>query len=273
MASRITKDLDGSDEQASSAVLLVTIWELGEAAGPLFIAPLSEMFGRRPLFNAANVLFTMTTVLGALSENTATFVASRALTGMAVAANVLNPAVVADLFAPEQRGAAMSFIMFAPLIAGSLGPLFGSVVADHLGWRAVLWTTVALAALCELAFFASFRETHKLSVLRRKLARLRKQAGPIASTESLRKEIDLEKDSKGLWTSIMRPAVVFFGSAVLVAISLVGSAIYSYFYTISVSMPGILEEVYMFPSARTGEAFLANGELQLFFPAYTDEPG
>ncbi|KAK0745557.1 hypothetical protein B0T18DRAFT_409707 [Schizothecium vesticola] len=56
----------GSRSHASS-VLLVTIWELGEAAGPLLIAPLSEMYGRYPVINGANMLFIVATVLAATS--------------------------------------------------------------------------------------------------------------------------------------------------------------------------------------------------------------
>lgn len=41
VAGRIVLDLEGR-ESKSSSVLLVTIWELGEAAGPLIISPLSE---------------------------------------------------------------------------------------------------------------------------------------------------------------------------------------------------------------------------------------
>jgi hypothetical protein len=41
VARKIVLDLEGKRSKSSS-VLLVTIWELGEAAGPLIIAPLSE---------------------------------------------------------------------------------------------------------------------------------------------------------------------------------------------------------------------------------------
>ena len=108
----MVNDLDGArgdgPAASSAAVLLVTIWEVGEAAGPLIIAPLSELFGRRPLFLLANVAFVGATALGAAAPSSALLIASRALTGAAVAANVLNPAVVGDMFAPAQRGSAMS---------------------------------------------------------------------------------------------------------------------------------------------------------------------
>ena len=38
---------------------LVSVWELGEAIGPLLIAPLSEIVGRAPVYNIANVWFVL----------------------------------------------------------------------------------------------------------------------------------------------------------------------------------------------------------------------
>jgi MFS family permease len=247
-------DLDGTGDHGdgggppggSAAVILVTIWEVGEAAGPLLIAPLSELFGRRPVFLLAHVAFVLATALGAAAPSSALLVASRALTGAAVAANVLNPAVVGDMFAPAQRGSAMSCIMFAPLLASSLGPAFSSLVDAALGWRAVLWTSALLAALGQLLFLACFRETYP---------------GALASKKA-------EKRSQGLGTAVLRPFVVFFGSGVLMVLSAYGALVFSYFYIIATTMPTVLEDVYSFEPGTTGPAFLANGESMpfCFFP-------
>lgn len=236
-------DDDGAGPRGSSAaVILVTIWEVGEAAGPLLIAPLSELFGRRPVFLLAQAAFVCATVLGATVPSSALLVASRALTGAAVAANVLNPAVVGDMFAPAQRGSAMSCIMFAPLIASSLGPAFSSLVDAALGWRAVLWTSALLAALAQLMFLACFRETYPVALAPKKA----------------------EKRSTGLGTAVLRPFVVFFGSGVLMVLSAYGAIVFSYFYIIATTMPTVLEDVYSFEPGTTGPAFLANGESMHF---------
>ena len=66
LATTIVEDLDGKHSSSANSALLVTIWELGEAAGPLLIAPLSELLGRSPVFHAftascknlSNVTFT-----------------------------------------------------------------------------------------------------------------------------------------------------------------------------------------------------------------------
>lgn len=120
MAGDVVKELVGHKDR-SATVLFVTIWELGEATGPLFLAPLSELYGRFIVYNVANCFFIVGIVITALSQNISLLIFSRFLTGCAVATNVLNPVIIADMFPSESRGAAMSAVMLAPLIGGVLG--------------------------------------------------------------------------------------------------------------------------------------------------------
>lgn len=254
MAGRIARELDHGNTSKSASVLLVTIWELGEAAGPLLIAPLSEMYGRYPVINAANALFVAATVLGAVSDSTALFISARALTGLAVASNVLNPAIVGDIFPPEQRGKAISLIMVAPLLGGAVGPAIAGAVAQTLGWRYIVWASAVLAGACEILFLFCFRETYKVPILRRRAAKLRKETGNM----SLKTPFDVdEKGSNKLWGAVTRPAVVLLGSGVLAAISLCGSVVYTYFYIMSVTLPDILEEIYGLSPAQSGTSFMS----------------
>ncbi|CAJ2513254.1 Uu.00g013730.m01.CDS01 [Anthostomella pinea] len=255
VANRIVHDLDHGQSSKSASVLLVTIWELGEAAGPLLIAPLSEVFGRYPVMNAANTLFVAATVLAALCQSTSLFIAARALTGLAVASNVLNPAIIGDMFVSEERGSAMSIVALAPLIGGAVGPAISGAIAESLGWREVLWGSAVLAAACEIAFLTCFRETYKVAILRRKAAKLRAETGNVA----LRTIYDTDDDvsnARKLWGAIMRPASVFAGSGVLQILSLFGALVFAHFYVISTTLPDILQETYGLSAAATGSAFL-----------------
>lgn len=120
MAGDVVKELKGHEDR-SATVLFVTIWELGEATGPLFLAPLSEMYGRFVVYNVANCLFIAGIVITALSRDINLLIFSRFLTGCAVATNVLNPAIIGDMYPSETRGGAMSFVALAPLVGGALG--------------------------------------------------------------------------------------------------------------------------------------------------------
>jgi MFS family permease len=253
VANRIVRDLSDGGADKSASVLLVTIWELGEAAGPLLIAPLSEIYGRYPVLNIANGLFIIATVLAATSQSVPLFVAARALTGLAVTSNVLGPAIIGDMFVSEQRGSAMSLIMLAPLIGGAVGPAISGAVAQTLGWRQVLWLAVGLAGACEILFLFAFKETYKVPILQKRADRLRKQYGRL----EIRSEFDAtdEKSWGKIGTSVLRPAVVLSGSGVLLALSLFGSVVFTYFYVLCVSLPDILEDIYDLPPALTGSAF------------------
>ncbi|KAF7555931.1 hypothetical protein G7Z17_g1813 [Cylindrodendrum hubeiense] len=244
IANQIVADLDNGEPSSAGSTLLVTIWEFGEAGGPLLIAPLSEVFGRYPVMNVANIIFIAATLSAALCQSTTLFIACRALTGFAVAVNVLNPAIIGDMFAPEQRGSAMSLIMCAPLIGGTIGPVVSGLIAELVGWRVVVLIGAALAVACEVLFLTCFRETYKLAILRRRIQKLGKG--------SAQHRHGLEMVVK----SVSRPFAVLFGSGVLSALSLFGSVSFSYFYVLSVSLPGILQDVYHFTPSETGTAFI-----------------
>ena len=256
MANRIVRDLNQDHHtDKTSSVLLVTIWELGESAGPLFIGPLSELYGRNRVINVANVLFISATVFAACCHSTHLFIAARCLTGVAVAANVLNPAIVGDIYLPDERGSAMSLILLAPMVGGAVGPAIAGAIAENLGWRQILWMSAGLMIACEVVFLCCFRETYKVTVLRRKAARLRQETG--SSFTTIYDLEDSKQSSSGrFWESITRPFLVFFGSGVLQALSLVAGMTFTYFYIMSVTLPDILEGIYGLSPAVTGSCFM-----------------
>ncbi|KAI8629484.1 MFS general substrate transporter [Xylariaceae sp. FL1651] len=258
VANRIVYDLDHGHASKSASVLLVTIWELGEAAGPLLIAPLSEVLGRYPVVNGANMLFICATVLAALCQSTPVFIVARMLTGLSVASNVLNPAIVGDMFASEERGSAISIIALAPLIGGVLGPAIAGAIAETLGWRRVIWLSAGLALVCEVLFLTCFRETYKVAILRRRAARLREETGD----PQLRTIFDVNDGKSSvhkIWECATRPATVFTGSGVLQILSLHSAVMFTYYYILSTTLPDILQELYGLSQAATGLSFIIFG--------------
>lgn len=254
IAAGIVEELDGQHGGASTTALLVTIWELGEAAGPLLIAPLSEVFGRYPVMNGCNIIFIIATFLAAVSKSTHLLIAARWLTGFAVATNVLNPSIIGDIFDSDQRGSAMSLISLAPLIGGAIGPAIAGAIAQTLGWRQVLLMAAGLAVIAEILFLTCFRETYKMAILHSRVARLKRESGEFKSSASTPK--NKHEDLRKIWHALTRPFAVLFGSSVLMALSLQASISFSFFYVMSISLPSILQDTYGFNPAETGAAFV-----------------
>lgn len=257
IASRIAEDLNGHHASSSSTALLVTIWEAGEAAGPLLIAPLSEVLGRYPVVNGCNIAFIIWTILAASSQSTKIFITARFLTGLAVAANVLNPAIIGDMFESEQRGHAMSLIMLAPLIGGAIGPAISGAIAQTLGWREVLFIAAGLAFVCEILFLICFNETYRLAILRRRVKDIQRQSGEFDPAKVTSRREDVLK----LWHALTRPFAVLFGSGVLMLLSVFASISFAYYYILCITLPSVLQEQYGLNPAQVGLSFLSCSKL------------
>lgn len=252
VAGTIVSDLNGGHDNPSGSVLLVTIWELGEAAGPLLIAPLSEIYGRYPVFNVANVLFVCGIAMSAWSRSLDLFIFARFLTGCAVASNVLNPAVIGDIFPAEQRGSAMSVVMLAPLLGGAIGPAVAGAIAQSVGWRQIMRMALVLSIVCEVAFLTLFRETYKVVLLKRHKKVLDSQENDDSPVIKAVHEAE-----SALWASIVRPASVLASSVVLQILSLYGSLVFTFFYIMSTTLPDILSNKYGFSPSLVGTTFLS----------------
>lgn len=108
-------------------VLTITMASLGFALGQLFIPPMSEVFGRMPIYRTSSIFYMGFTAGCARSTNVAEFLVFRLLTGMAAASYMsTGGGTVADLLPKEERGVAMAIF--------TAGPLFGPVCFLSVFW-------------------------------------------------------------------------------------------------------------------------------------------
>lgn len=253
VASRIIEDLNDGQPNRYASVLLVTIWEFGEAAGPLVIAPLSEMYGRYPVINICSVLFVMATALGAIAQTAPVMIISRALSGLAVTSNVLGPAIVGDIFEPEQRGSPMSLVMLAPLIGGAIGPALSGYIAESLHWRWVIWMNVVLTSSCAVLFIICLKETHHATIIKKKQRLLHKASRQSTRLEANDEVVEIKSEGQsGLIESIVRPAAIISSSGILLALALPGAIAYAHYYNVTTTMPDILQNIYGLSAPQIG---------------------
>jgi hypothetical protein len=106
-------------------VLTITMASLGFAIGQLFVPPMSEVFGRMPIYRASSIFYLGFTAGCSRSTNVAEFLVFRLLTGLAAASYMsTGGGTVADLLPKEERGVAMAIF--------TAGPLFGPVCLNTL---------------------------------------------------------------------------------------------------------------------------------------------
>lgn len=119
--------LEFGETQQIVGSMTVSIYLLGYVIGPMVMAPMSEIYGRRPVLQAANVFFCCWQIGCALAPDISSLIVFRFFSGVGGAGCLtLGGAVIGDLFRPEQRGFAMGIWTFGPLI-GERVPLLHSI--------------------------------------------------------------------------------------------------------------------------------------------------
>lgn len=252
------------------ATILISIWELGEVVGPLVVGPLSEVYGRLPVYHTANVLFIVFSIVAAESWNINMLIACRFLLGFSVASTTLNPCIVGDLFEPENRGRAIAVMGMTPFIAPILGPIIGGLISQAKGWRWTFRLTTIITVAFELCFLIVYRESYQPTILERKARRMRKETGNKLLQSRFHREISARTL---LGQSIIRPAKLLFLSPVLLLISICGAFASSYTYIIITTMTGVFEKDYGFSERSVGLTYLGLGKWthclpQFLLPSY-----
>jgi multidrug resistance protein len=127
------------------ASFVVSVYVLGYAIGPLFIAPLSELYGRLIVYHSCNVLFIIFTIACAVAPHMGSLIFFRFMEGCAGSAPLtIGGGSIADMFVQEKRGGSMSIFTLGPILGPVVGPVAGGYLSEAKGWRWVscppLWT-------------------------------------------------------------------------------------------------------------------------------------
>ena len=128
----IVGELGGQDQLAwvVSATLLTST-----ASTPLW-GKMSDLYGRRPLFQAAIVVFLVGSVLSGLSQSMGQLIAFRAIQGLGIGGLMaLSQAIIGDIVSPRERGRYQGYMGSVFGLASVGGPLIGGFLVDGPGWR------------------------------------------------------------------------------------------------------------------------------------------
>jgi EmrB/QacA subfamily drug resistance transporter len=112
------------------------------------IGKLSDIYGRKLTFQVTIVVFLVSSVLCALSQNMTQLVILRALQGIGAGGLLSLPmAIVGDILPPAERARYQGYIAGTFALASLLGPLAGGFFVDVLNWRWVFFVNLPIGAI------------------------------------------------------------------------------------------------------------------------------
>ena len=141
--------------------LTLTLYLFGVAVSQLFLGPLSDRFGRRPVLLWGVLLFLLGTLLCAFASGIGALIVGRVIQAVGGCAGiVLGRAIVRDTHGREESASMIGYITMAMVVAPMLAPLLGGFTDDLFGWQASFFLTFLVGAVVLLfAWFLLF-ETH-----------------------------------------------------------------------------------------------------------------
>ncbi len=129
--------------------LTISLYTFILAANQFFVGPLTDTRGRKATLLPGLLIFMTGSLICFLSSNYYLFLFGRAIQAFGITTgSVVAAAVIGDIYAPHERGKAMSIYQTMVFLGPVLGPVIGSFIASYADWH------TAFALLAAAALFA-----------------------------------------------------------------------------------------------------------------------
>lgn len=233
---------------------------LGFAIGPMLLAPLSEYFGRNPIYIISWFILVIFQIPLALAPNIGTVIICRLIQGFGGSAPLTNTGgTVSDLWERNSSGNASKCCLVPtdscketkPSIvaiyglSSTFGPPMALVISGYIalekGWRWLFWVYMAIFGGVWLLMLVTLPETRHSIILEKKANRIRKtlRKEGLASADNIR---DANADeARSLHTlfsiTLTRPFRFLFTEPITIGAAAYNGFIYGIVYLFNEAFP------------------------------------
>ncbi len=154
---RITSELGGLDKLS----WVVTAYMLTATASTPLWGKISDLYGRRLLFQIAIVTFVVGSLLAGFSQNIEQLIGFRAIQGLGGGGLMsLALAVIGDIIPPRERGRYQGYFAAVFGTSSVLGPVLGGFFADGPGWQWIFFINVPIGLVALAITSAALKMPH-----------------------------------------------------------------------------------------------------------------
>ena len=153
---------------------VVTAYLLTSTASTPLYGKISDLYGRRPVFQFAIITFLIGSLLAGASQNMTQLIFTRALQGVGAGGLMaLTFVIIGDIVSPRERGKYQGYFGAVWGLSSVAGPLLGGFFSDHAtilgitGWRWIFYINLpfgilALVITSAVLHIPKVRREHKI---------------------------------------------------------------------------------------------------------------
>lgn len=140
--------------------LTTGLYMLGLGLGSVIASPTAILYGKRPVYLVASLVFILSAVWCALSPNYISLVLARIFMGLAVSpVECLPSATIAEIYFLHERAYRLGIYTLLLLGGKNLIPLVSAAIIQSLGWRWVFWIVAIIVSFGAILLFLFVPET------------------------------------------------------------------------------------------------------------------
>ena len=134
--------------------LSVSLYLAMTALIQIFIGPIADRFGRRPVMLATAGIFTLATIGALIAPDFAVFLTCRLLQAVIASGFALSRAIVRDMVPQDQAASMIGYVTMGMSVVPMIGPVIGGMLDEAFGWEAT-FVMLAVGGAGLLALFWS----------------------------------------------------------------------------------------------------------------------
>ncbi|KAF2006239.1 MFS general substrate transporter [Amniculicola lignicola CBS 123094] len=140
----------------------VTVYLIFQGISPMLWGPISDRYGRRPVYLVCLSILVLSSIGMALCPTDSFWLLLflRCFqSGGSASTIALGAGVIGDISTSQERGGYFGMFNLGPMLAPCIAPAVGGALSQALGWRSIFWFIVIMVTICLLFIMLFLPET------------------------------------------------------------------------------------------------------------------